>query len=42
MRDHFELPGTPIRLMFRSQGSANPYKDKKNWGTPSRLRKHLE
>ena len=34
--------GTPIRVMFRTQGDKNPYKDKKNFGTPSRLRKHLE
>ena len=42
LRDHFEMPGTPIRLMLRSQGAANPYRNTKNWGTPSRLRKHLE
>ncbi|MGQ0565705.1 MAG: ribosome biogenesis GTPase Der [Gemmobacter sp.] len=42
LRDHFEMPGTPIRLMLRSQAAANPYKNTKNWGTPSRLRKHLE
>ena len=42
LRDHFEMPGTPIRLMLRSQGAANLYKNTKNWGTPSRLRKHLE
>ena len=42
LRDHFEMPGTPIRIMLRSQAAANPYKNTKNWGTPSRLRKHLE
>jgi GTPase len=42
LRDHFEMPGTPIRLFLRSQAAANPYKNTKNWGTPSRLRKHLE
>jgi GTP-binding protein len=42
LRDHFDMPGTPIRLTFRGQGAKNPYKDKRNWGAPSRLRKHLE
>ena len=42
LRDHFDMPGTPIRVMFRSQGDKNPYRDKKNFGTPSRLRKHLD
>ena len=42
LRDHFEMPGTPIRLMLRSQAAQNPYRNTKNWGTPSRLRKHLE
>ncbi|WP_136682765.1 ribosome biogenesis GTPase Der [Falsirhodobacter xinxiangensis] len=42
LRDHFDMPGTPIRLTLRGQGDKNPYKDKKNFGTPSRLRKHLE
>ncbi|MFV0491859.1 MAG: ribosome biogenesis GTPase Der [Pseudorhodobacter sp.] len=42
LRDHFDMPGTPIRLIFRGQGDKNPYKDKKNYGTPSRLRKHLD
>ncbi|SIN85325.1 ribosome biogenesis GTPase Der [Vannielia litorea] len=40
LRDDFDMPGTPIRLYFRGQGDANPYKDKKK-STPSRLRKHL-
>ncbi len=42
LRDHFDMPGTPIRITFRSQCDKNPYRNKKNFGTPSRLRKHLE
>ncbi|WP_128253980.1 ribosome biogenesis GTPase Der [Falsirhodobacter deserti] len=42
LRDHFDMPGTPIRLTLRGQGDKNPFKDKKNFGTPSRLRKHLD
>ncbi len=41
LREHFEMPGTPIRIMFRSQGEKNPFKDRK-FHTPSRLRKHTE
>ena len=41
LRDHFEMPGTPIRLTFRSQGDRNPFKNPK-FHTPSRLRKHKE
>ena len=41
LRDHFEMPGTPIRIMFRSQSAKNPFKDRK-FHTPSRLRKHKE
>lgn len=41
LRDHFEMPGTPIRIMFRSQGDKNPFKERK-FNTPSRLRKHIE
>jgi GTP-binding protein len=41
LRDHFDLPGTPIRLMFRSQGDKNPFRNPK-FHTPSRLRKHIE
>ncbi|MBK5926403.1 ribosome biogenesis GTPase Der [Rhodobaculum claviforme] len=41
LRDSFDLPGTPIRLMFRSQADRNPYKDRQKPG-PSRLRKHLD
>lgn len=39
LRDHFDMPGTPIRLTLRSQADKNPYKDRKK-STPSRLRKH--
>jgi GTP-binding protein len=39
LREHFDMPGTPIRLFFRSQGAENPWKDRK-FHTPSRLRKH--
>ncbi len=40
LRADFDMPGTPVRLWFRSQADQNPYKDKKK-STPSRLRKHL-
>jgi GTP-binding protein len=40
LRDHFDMPGTPIRITFRSQGEKNPFKDRRA-STPSRLRKHL-
>ncbi|NDR54948.1 ribosome biogenesis GTPase Der [Aliiruegeria sabulilitoris] len=40
LREDFDMPGTPIRLTFRSQSDKNPYKDKKK-STPSRLRKHM-
>jgi GTP-binding protein len=40
LRDHFGLPGTPIRLFLRSQGDQNPFKERK-FHTPSRLRKHM-
>ncbi|MFN3823524.1 MAG: ribosome biogenesis GTPase Der [Pseudorhodobacter sp.] len=40
LRDHFDMPGTPIRITLRGQGDKNPFKDKK-FHTPSRLRKHL-
>lgn len=39
LRADFDMPGTPIRLTFRGQGDANPYKNRKK-STPSRLRKH--
>ncbi|KAF0115948.1 MAG: GTP-binding protein [Rhodobacteraceae bacterium] len=41
LRDHFDMPGTPIRLYLRSQGNENPWKERK-FNTPSRLRKHKE
>ncbi|WP_126977385.1 ribosome biogenesis GTPase Der [Frigidibacter oleivorans] len=41
LRESFDMPGTPIRLIFRGQGDKNPYKDRKK-STPSRLRKHVE
>jgi len=40
LRADFDMPGTPIRLHFRSRPEKNPYKGKKK-STPSRLRKHL-
>jgi len=40
LREDFDMPGTPIRLTFRSQAEKNPYRGRKK-GTPSRLRKHL-
>lgn len=39
LRQHFDMPGTPIRLFFRSQANENPWKERK-FHTPSRLRKH--
>jgi GTP-binding protein len=41
LRDHFDMPGTPIRLFLRGQGDENPWKERK-FHTPSRLRKHKE
>jgi GTP-binding protein len=41
LRDHFDMPGTPIRITMRGQGDRNPFKDPK-FHTPSRLRKHKE
>ena len=41
LRDHFDMPGTPIRLYFRGQGDENPWKVRK-FNTPSRLRKHKD
>ncbi|RVT84365.1 ribosome biogenesis GTPase Der [Rhodobacteraceae bacterium CCMM004] len=40
LREDFDMPGTPIRLWFRGQGDANPFKNRTK-STPSRLRKHL-
>ncbi len=39
LRDHFDMPGTPIRLFLRGQGDENPFRERK-FHTPSRLRKH--
>ncbi|MDQ1849122.1 ribosome biogenesis GTPase Der [Gemmobacter fulvus] len=39
LRDHFDMPGTPIRVTFRGQGDKNPFRERK-FHTPSRLRKH--
>ncbi len=41
LREDFDMPGTPIRLTFRSRAEKNPYKDRRK-STPSRLRKHLD
>ena len=41
LRADFDMPGTPIRLTFRSQADKNPYKGRKKSG-PSKLRKHTE
>ncbi len=41
LREHFDMPGTPIRFHMRSQADQNPYKGKTK-STPSRLRKHLD
>ena len=40
LRADFDMPGTPIRLTFRSQAEKNPYRGKTTPG-PSKLRKHL-
>lgn len=40
LRADFDMPGTPIRLTFRSQSDQNPFKGRKKT-IPSRLRKHL-
>ncbi len=40
LRESFGMQGTPIRLIFRDQGGANPFKDRKK-SIPSRLRKHV-
>ncbi len=40
LRVDFDMPGTPIRLTFRSQSDKNPFKGKKKAG-PSKLRKHI-
>ncbi|WP_045389545.1 ribosome biogenesis GTPase Der [Falsirhodobacter sp. alg1] len=40
LRDHFDMPGTPIRVTLRGQGDKNPFKNANKFRTPSRLRKH--
>ncbi|WP_417257437.1 ribosome biogenesis GTPase Der [Celeribacter sp.] len=40
LRTDFDMPGTPIRLFFRSQADKNPFKNRTK-SVPSRLRKHL-
>ncbi|MFC4670274.1 ribosome biogenesis GTPase Der [Seohaeicola nanhaiensis] len=42
LRTDFDMPGTPIRLHFRSQADKNPFKDRKSRPAPSKLRKHKE
>jgi len=42
LRADFDMPGTPIRLHFRDQGTKNPYKDKpRREGQPGALKKHV-
>ena len=41
LREHFDMPGTPIRITMRGQGDKNPFRNPK-FHTPSRLRKHKE
>jgi len=41
LRAHFDMPGTPIRLFFRSDSQANPFKGRKT-SQPSRLKKHIK
>ncbi len=41
LRNDFDMPGTPIRLFLRDQGTSNPFKGRKK-AQPSRLRKHLD
>ena len=41
LREDFDMPGTPIRLIMRGQGDKNPYKGRKK-SSPSKLRKHIE
>ncbi len=40
LRAAFDMPGTPVRLILRSQAEKNPFKDRKVQ-QPSALRKHL-
>ncbi|MCY4292081.1 MAG: ribosome biogenesis GTPase Der [Roseovarius sp.] len=41
LREDFDMPGTPIRIHFRSQADKNPYRNARGKKTPGRLRKHL-
>jgi len=41
LRTDFDMPGTPIRLIMRSQSDKNPYKDKAEKKV-TKLNKHLE
>ncbi|MFK7753927.1 MAG: ribosome biogenesis GTPase Der [Sedimentitalea sp.] len=41
LRLDFDMPGSPIRLVLRSQNDQNPFKGRKKAG-PSKLRKHME
>ncbi len=41
LREHFDMPGTPIRLFVRSQSDKNPYRDKKDKKV-TKLNKHTE
>lgn len=40
LRDDFDMPGTPIRLWFRSRAEKNPFKGRRK-PAPSKLKKHL-
>ena len=40
LRERFDMPGTPIRLFFRSDAKKNPYQGRKT-AQPSRLKKHI-
>lgn len=41
LREDFDMPGTPIRLMMRDQGDKNPFKSKRE-KRPGALGKHLD
>jgi GTP-binding protein len=41
LREAFDLPGTPIRLILRDAGAKNPYQGKKKPNITS-LTKHLK
>ncbi|WP_068304994.1 ribosome biogenesis GTPase Der [Pararhodobacter sp. CCB-MM2] len=41
LREAFDMPGTPIRLFFRSDSKSNPFKGRKT-AQPSRLKKHIK